>query len=93
MTPISKKVTNPEQARMNTGNPVSVLLRNAGEIALLVILASSCAYAQAAAEYGGATSGIAGNIAGTNIMKNVTLPDTGGSKPSMLMTQPSGAAG
>lgn len=93
MTPIRKIVTNPEQAQMNTGNPVSVLLRNAAEVALLLILASSCAYAQAAAEYGGATSGISGSIAGTNIMKNVTLPDTGGSKPSVLMTQPSGDAG
>lgn len=93
MTPIRKEATNSEQAQMNTGNPVSVLIRNAAQIALLLILASSCAYAQAAAEYGGATSGISGSIAGTNIMKDVTLPDTSGSKPSMLMTQPSDAAG
>lgn len=92
MTPIRTKVTNPERQQMSTGSPVSVLLRHAAEVALLLTLATSCAYAQAAAEYGGATSGISGSIAGTNIMKNVTLPDTS-SKPSTLMTQPSSNAG
>jgi len=94
MTPIRKKIEHAQQVRqLNTGNPVYVLLRNAAEITLLLVLASSCAYAQAAAEYGGATSGIAGSIAGTNIMKNVKVPDTSGSKPSVLMSKPSGAAG
>jgi PEGA domain len=94
MTPIRKKVEQANQVRLNSGRSVSVLLRNAAEITLLLLLASSCAYAQAAVEYGGATSGIAGSISGTNLMKNVQFPDTsGGSKPSVLMTQPSGNAG
>jgi hypothetical protein len=91
MTPIRNKVEHGSPVQLNTGHSVSVVLRHAAEITLLLILASSCAYAQAAAEYGGATSGIAGNIAGTNLMKKVQLPDTNGSKPSVLMTQPSGA--
>ncbi len=93
MTPIRKQVEHGSPVQMNTGHSVSVLLRHAAELTLLLILASSCAYAQAAAEYGGATSGIAGNIAGTNLMKNVQLPDTNGGKPSVLMTQPSGNSG
>lgn len=94
MTPIRKEATRSEQQQqINRGNPVSMLLRNAAQIALLLVLATSCAFAQAAAEYGGATSGISGSIAGTNLMKNVTLPDTSGSKPSTLMTQPSSSAG
>ncbi len=94
MTPIRKKVEHGNQVRLNSGHSVSVLLRNAAEITLLLLLASSCAYAQAAVEYGGATSGIAGSISGTNLMKNVKFPDTSsGSKPSVLMTQPSGDSG
>jgi hypothetical protein len=93
MTPIRKKVKHDRQGRLNTGHSVSALLRNAAEITLLLVLASGCAYAQAAAEYGGATSGISGSIAGTNLMKNVKLPDTSSSKPSVLMTQPSGNSG
>lgn len=93
MTSIRKQAEQVKVTQMNTGHPVSVLLRYAAEITLLLILASSCVYAQAAAEYGGATSGISGSIAGTNLMKNVQIPDISGSKPSVLMTQPSDAAG
>lgn len=93
MTPLRKKVEQAKVAQMNTGHSATMLLRHAAEITLLLILASSCGYAQAAVEYGGATSGIASSIAGTNLMKNVQIPDTSGSKPSVLMTQPSGAAG
>jgi len=95
MTPIGKKVEHGNQVRLNGGHSVSVLLRKSAEITLLLVLASSCAYAQAAVEYGGATSGIAGSISGTNLMKNVKLPDTtsSGGKPSVLMTQPSGDSG
>jgi hypothetical protein len=92
MTSIRRNATKSEQLQLKTGNPISVLLRNAAQITLLLALASSCAFAQAAAEYGGATSGIGSSIAGTNIMKDVTLPDTS-SKPSTLMTQPSSSAG
>jgi PEGA domain len=93
MTPIRKKVEQANPVWLNGGHSFSVLLRKSAEIALLLVLASSCAYAQAAAEYGGATSGIAGSISGTNLMKNVQFPDTSGSKPSVLMTQPSGNSG
>lgn len=93
MTSIREKIEHARQGRLNTGDPVFVLLRRAAEFTLLLILASSCAYAQAAAEYGGATSGIAGSIAGTNMMKKVQLPDTGSNKPSVLMTQPSKSSG
>ena len=93
MNPIRKKVEHGNQVQLNGGHSFSVLLRKSAEIALLLVLASSCAYAQGAVEYGGATSGIAGSIAGTNLMKNVKLPDTNGSKPSVLMTQPSGNSG
>ncbi len=94
MTPIGKQVEHGNQVRLNGWHSVSVLLRKSAEITLLLVLASSCAYAQAAVEYGGATSGIAGSISGTNIMKNVQLPDTSsGGKPSVLMTQPSADSG
>jgi PEGA domain len=93
MTPIRKKVEHANPVWLNGGHSFSVLLRNAAEITFLLVLASSCAYAQAAVEYGGATSGIAGSISGTNLMKNVQFPDTSGSKPSVLMTQPSGNSG
>ena len=94
MTPIRRKTDHGWQLRqMNTGNSVSGLLRNAAQVTLLLLLVSGCAYAQAAAEYGGATSGIAGSVAGTNLMKNVQMPDASGGKSSVLMTKPSGAAG
>jgi len=93
MTSIRRKVEHATQVQMNTWQSVSVLLRSAAEITLLFILASSFAYAQAAAEYGGATSGIAGSVAGTNIMKNVKFPGTSSGKSSVLMTKATNAAG
>ena len=94
MTPIRENIGHAQQVhQLNTGPSAFVLLRHAAEFALLLILASSCAYAQAAVEYGGATSGIAGSIARTNLMKNVQIPDTTGSKPSVLMTKPTGSSG
>ena len=60
---------------------------------LLLLLATGCVYAQAAAEYGGATSGIAANISKTNLMKDVQIPDTSGNKSSVLMSQPSKNSG
>jgi PEGA domain-containing protein len=66
------------------------------ELSMLLILASSCLYAQAAAEYGGATSGIAGSISRTNLMNKVAVPDltaNGGDKPSVIMSQPINDAG
>jgi hypothetical protein len=65
------------------------LLWHATASTLLILLATGCVYAQAAAEYGGATSGIAASISKTNVMKDVRIPDTSGNKSSVLMSQPS----
>jgi hypothetical protein len=65
------------------------LLWHATELALVLLVATGCVYAQAAAEYGGATSGIAASISRTNLMKNVEVPDLSGKKSSVILRQPS----
>ena len=87
MTPLRKKVERAEQTRRL--QPGLKLLRRAAELSLFFVLASSCVFAQAAAEYGGATSGIAASISNTNEMKNVRVPDMSGNQKSVLMSQPS----
>lgn len=90
MTPIRKKVEKANQTR--APKPVRYrleLLWRTAQFALLLTLASSCAFAQAAAEYGGATSGVAASISGTNLMKKVQVPDMTSNKPSVIMSQPS----
>ncbi len=59
------------------------------EFCLLLLLAASCAYAQAAAEYGSATSGIATSMSGINLMNKVKFPDTSQKNSSIIMSQPS----
>ena len=96
MTPLRRKLEHPEQIwLLDLGRPVLMPIWHAVELTLLLILASSCLYAQAAAEYGGATSGIAGSISGSNLMKKVPVPDmsASGDKPSVLMSQPMRSAG
>jgi hypothetical protein len=94
MTPIRNKIELAKKMRqLNLGLPASAVLLHVAEIAFLLLLASSCVYAQAAAEYGGATSGIAGSISRSNLMKKVQMPSTTGKKPSVLMTQPSKSSG
>jgi PEGA domain len=75
---------------LKPGRRFLMLLLHAAGSSLLLVLASSCLYAQAAAEYGGATSSIAGSISGTNIMKKLTVPDmtANGNKSSVIMSQP-----
>ena len=94
MTPFRRNLENIKQLRQP--EPVRryiALLWHMAGLSLLLILASNCLYAQAAAEYGGATSGIAGSISGTNLMKKVTVPDmtANGNKSSVLMTKSDGS--
>lgn len=92
MTPLHSRLQHPEQMRLpNFLRSVSIPLWHAIELSLLLVLASSCLYAQAAAEYGGATSGIAGSISRSNMMNKVAVPDltaNGGDKSSVIMSQP-----
>jgi PEGA domain len=96
MTPFRGYIEYARQMRLlEPGRRFLMLLWHAAGLALLLVLASSCLYAQAAAEYGGATSGIAGSISGTNIMKKVPVPDmtSNGNKSSVIMSQPTKTAG
>lgn len=87
MTPLRRKLERAEQTK--DIQPGLKLLRYTASFSLFFVLASSFAFAQAAAEYGGATSGIAASISKANLMKNVQIPDMSGNKKSMLITQPS----
>jgi len=95
MTPLRRNAEHADQMRLlDLVRPGLVPLLHIVELLLLLILASSCVYAQAAAEYGGATSGIAGSISRTNLMKNVTVPDIGANgDKSVIMSQPMKDAG
>lgn len=96
MTPFRTKLEHAEQMMLlEPLRPLLKALWHAVELSLLLVLASSCVYAQAAAEYGGATSGIAGSISGSNLMKKVPVPDMGsnGTQPSVLMSQPTNTSG
>ena len=91
MTPLRRKLENTKQMRLHDPARYFLdLLWHAAGLSLLLVLASNCLYAQAAAEYGGATSGIAGSISGTNLMRKVPVPDmdTNGNKSSVIMSQP-----
>jgi PEGA domain len=90
MTPLRKKSEKHENKWQGWPLwPGMSLLWHATELTLLLLLATGCVYAQAAAEYGGATSGIAASISRTNLMKNVEVPDLSGKKSSVIMSQPS----
>jgi PEGA domain len=94
MTPIRKRLEQGGQIRQVRLLPrIMSLLWHVTELSLLLLLATGCVYAQAAAEYGGATSGIAASISNTNLMKNIQVPDIPGSKPSVIMSQPSKNSG
>lgn len=72
-----------------------LLWRGAG-VTLFVALSVTCAFAQAAVEYGSATSGIAGSMSRINLMNRVAFPTTtkeGSSGPSVIMSKPSGQKG
>lgn len=89
MTPIRKKIDVVDPIRQAKHMPGSNLLLRVLGLPLLFLLATSCLYAQAAAEYGGATSSIAGSISSTNLMKDVKVPDMTSSNSSVIMSQPS----
>ena len=94
MTPIRKNIEDAKEVRLlRQAQSGLKLVWQTVELSFLLMLASTCVFAQAAVEYGGATSGIAGSISGTNLMKNVKVPDLSGGKSSVLMTQPTGNAG
>lgn len=54
---------------------------------LVLALGAGCAFAQAAAEYGGATSGIAGSMSRINIMKDVKFPSGTKSNSSVIVNK------
>ena len=90
MTPIRKNLDDSNHRRQAwQDQPVWKLLCPAIELSLLLMLAASCAFAQAAAEYGSATSGMATSMSGINLMNKAKFPDTTQEKPSVIMSQPS----
>ncbi|HEX5413321.1 MAG TPA: PEGA domain-containing protein [Terriglobia bacterium] len=95
MTPLRRNFEHAEQVwLLELARPLLVPLLHLLELSLLLVLASSCLYAQAAAEYGGATSGMAASISRTNLMKNVTVPDmSANGDKSVIMSQPMKTAG
>lgn len=94
MTPI-RKIPHEYERQQQAWNyrRSSKALWPAVELSLLLMLAASCAFAQAAAEYGSATSGMASSMSGINLMNKVKFPDTSQEKPSVIMSQPSQNAG
>jgi PEGA domain len=96
MTPFPRNLEHNKQMRLHDqSRRLFDLLWHAAGVSIFLVLASSCLYAQAAAEYGGATSGIAGSISGTNLMRNVPVPNmnANGNKPSVILSQPTNSAG
>lgn len=89
MTPVQDKIeTTGRQKQVRT---TARLFWRGLEFSLLLALAASCAFAQAAAEYGSTTSGVAASMNGiNNLVNKVKIPDTStGPKPSVIMSQPS----
>jgi len=90
MTPIRKKL---DDARQHwRGQPVwpgSKLLLYGIEFCLLLALATRFGFAQAAAEYGSATSGMAGSMSGINLMNKAKFPATTSKDPTVIMSQAS----
>ena len=74
-------------------SPQGKCLRRGIELVLVVVLGTVCAFAQAAVEYGGATSGIAGSMSRINIMKDAKFPATSKSDSNVVMNKRSGQGG
>ncbi|HVA00928.1 MAG TPA: PEGA domain-containing protein [Terriglobia bacterium] len=74
-------------------SPQGKLLRRGMEVVLVLALGTACAYAQTAAEYGGATSGMAGSMSRINIMNKAKFPSTSKSGPNVIMNKMSGQKG
>ena len=73
-------------------HPVSELLWHALAFLVFATVAGSLAYGQAAAEYGAGMSGLATSISGTNLMKNVKVPDLPTGNSSVIMSKPTANA-
>lgn len=90
MSPIRKELNQLKKScRKALVFPASKIFWHVFGLSLVVLIATSCAFAQAAAEYGGATSSMAGSISSINLMNKVKFPDTAQQKGSVLMSQPS----
>ncbi len=90
MTPIRKELNRLKPSRLQFPElPAAKLFWLVFGLFLVVFTASTSAFAQAAAEYGGATSSMAGSISSINLMNKIKFPDTTNQKGSVLMTQPS----
>ena len=90
MTPIRKELNGLRPSRLQIRElHASKLFWHVFGLFLVVVIASTSALAQAAAEYGGATSSMAGSISSINLMNKVKFPDTTQDKGSVLMSQPS----
>jgi PEGA domain len=71
-----RALANSRRRRKSSVQPCEeVLLRHAIGFVLFLALGAGGAFAQAAAEYGSATSGMAGSMSGINIMQKAKFPD------------------
>jgi PEGA domain len=73
--------------------PEGRLLWRGVELTLLIALSVTCAFAQAAAEYGGATSGVSGSISGINLMNKAKFPTGPKEKPTVIQSKVTGSKG
>ncbi len=69
------------------------LLLRGGEIILVLVLGAACAFAQAAAEYGSTTSGVAGSMSKINLMNKVKFPSGPHGKSTVIQSKATNAKG
>lgn len=96
MTPTESKLDKTNRLQqLPLGRLTAKLLWRGMGFSLLMLLAASFAFAQAAAEYGSTTSGVAGSMSGINLMNKVKFPSTkdtdsnSSSKGTVIMSHPS----
>lgn len=88
MTPI-RKIPDDAKERWLLPGRASKLLLCGIELSLLLTLVSGFGFAQAAAEYGSTTSGMAGSMSKINLMNKVKLPDlSSNGNPTVIMSKP-----
>jgi len=73
--------------------PEGRLLWRGVELTLLIAFGAACAFPQAAAEYGGATSGISGSVSGINLMNKAKFPTGPKENPTVIQSQPTNSKG
>lgn len=100
MTPTESKLDETKEFRQwPLGRLAAKLLWRSVGFSFLLVLAASCAFAQAAAEYGSTTSGVASSLKSFNLMNKVKFPSTtntdssAGSKGTVIMSHPSNNPG